>query len=543
MATTPDRLAGGPVGRSPLPKDWLWSLFVSSGLLLLAVYASHLIKKSSLRRLPLPPGPRGLPILGNLLQVANAKTKPWLMFLDWSKQYGDLVYVNVFGQPILVLNSLKAVNDLLEKRGSNYADRFVPPSMSLIRVDWSLAIMSYGPLWRAHRRMFHEYYNKTQIHKYSPVLEQQMSNFLRRLNSEPHSFLEHTQYLFGAIIIQISYGFNKPSQIESLSHAAETIVQTFAKCATPGYFLVDVFPILRLVPEWFPGAAWKRRLLGVGKVSQDLFRSTFDDALEQARVSDPGEAQDVAAKIIANLPPQDHPDYARQEQLGRATALVAYSAGADTTVSSAHALFIALANHPECQRAAQEELDATIGSDRLPVVADLPHLPYIQALVKELSRWFSVGPMGIAHTSSQDDTYEGYFIPKGTAVMGNSWAIMHDPEIFEDPLEFKPERYLMRDPFTHQTKINPGVLDPESAAFGYGRRICPGRHLSNEALTLMTASLLAVFNINAPKDPVSGLPIEVELKVGNGILSSPAPFEVEIVPRSARHAALVLRED
>ncbi|KAH6896256.1 cytochrome P450 [Coprinopsis sp. MPI-PUGE-AT-0042] len=402
--------------------------------------------------------------------------------------------------------------------------------------------MSYGPLWRAHRRMFHQYYNKTQIHKYSPVVEQQMSNFIRRLNSEPHNFLEHTQHLFGAIIIQISYGFNKPSQIESLSHAAETIVHTFADCATPGYFLVDVFPILRLVPEWFPGAAWKRRLLGVGKVSQDLFRSTFDDALEQARVSDPGEAQDVAAKIIAQPSPPRPPRLrstgtAWKGNSTRCILCAAATAGADTTVSSAHTLFVALANHPECQHAAQEELDATIGSDRLPAVADLPHLPYIQALVKELSRWFSVAPM--ARTTHMKDTS----FPRGRQLWANSWAIMHDPEIFEDPLEFKPERYLMRDPVTHQTKINPDVLDPESAAFGYGRRICPGRHLSNEALTLMTASLLSVFNVNAPKDPVSGLPIEVELKIGNGLLSSPAPFEVEIVPRSARHAALVLRED
>jgi cytochrome P450 len=98
-------------------------------------------------------------------------------------------------------------------------------------------------------------------------------------------------------------------------------------------------------------------------------------------------------------------------------------------------------------------------------------------------------------------------------------SILHDPEVFEDPLEFKPERYLMRDPVTQETKINPDVLDPESAAFGYGRRICPGRHLSNEALTFMAASLLAVFDVNVPKDPVTGQPIEVKLEVGDGVIS------------------------
>jgi cytochrome P450 len=97
-------------------------------------------------------------------------------------------------------------------------------------------------------------------------------------------------------------------------------------------------------------------------------------------------------------------------------------------------------------------------------------------------------------------------------------AIMHDPNLFDNPLEFKPERYLMRDPITQQNMINPDVIDPEAASFGYGRRICPGRHLSNEALTLMAASLLAVFNVNAPKDPASGQPIKVKLETGDGIV-------------------------
>ncbi|KAH6906697.1 cytochrome P450 [Coprinopsis sp. MPI-PUGE-AT-0042] len=540
MATEPDtdRLAG----RFPLPKNWSWPPVLLAVLLPLVLHASRLVWKSNLRGRARPPGPKGLPILGNLLQILNARTKPWLMYLDLSRQYGDLVYVNVLGQSILVLNSLESIHDLLEKRGSIHGDKAVPPSIELMRMDWSFGFMNYGPTWRAYRRTFHQYYNKTQIPKYGPVLEQQVAIFLRRLLSEPQHFLEHAKYLFGAIIIQISYGFDKAEDIKSLTDAAEVITEAFSDCANPGHFLVDVFPILRFVPHWFPGAAWKRRLIGVGNVSQDVFQRPFDDAWEQTKNGVQGEAQHVVAGIIENLPPKDHPDYAQLERQGRGAALIAYIAGADTTVSSAHALFIALANYPECQRKAQEELDGTIGTERLPKAADLPHLPYVRALVKELSRWFSVTPLAAPHVSSQDDIYKGYLIPKGTVIMGNTWAIMHDPDVFEDPLEFKPERYLMLDPVTKQSKINPDVLDPESAAFGFGRRICPGRHLSNESLTLMAASLLAVFNVNAPTDPVTGQPIKVQLETGSGVISSPAPFKVNIVPRSPRHAALVSHE-
>lgn len=173
--------------------------------------------------------------------------------------------------------------------------------------------------------------------------------------------------------------------------------------------------------------------------------------------------------------------------------------------------------------------------------------------MKELSRWHSVVPLGtpsaltclldddpmlirlvVPHFSREDDEYNGYFIPKGTAVMGNAWyglssmvtgfterliyrAIMHDPDIFDDPMEFKPERYLNIDPATKKFVINTSILDPEVAAFGFGRRICPGRHLSNEALSLMAASLLSAFTVNAPKDE-NGNSMRVQMTTGNGLI-------------------------
>ena len=88
---------------------------------------------------------------------------------------------------------------------------------------------------------------------------------------------------------------------------------------------------------------------------------------------------------------------------------------------------------------------------------------------------------------------------------------MHDTSRFEDPLEFKPERYLK------DGKLNPEILDPEAASFGYGRRICPGRHLSNEGLTFMTASLLSVFSVIPAKD-AGGDPIPAKLETGPGFI-------------------------
>jgi cytochrome P450 len=133
-------------------------------------------------------------------------------------------------------------------------------------------------------------------------------------------------------------------------------------------------------------------------------------------------------------------------------------------VASATALILALASHPNVQKIAQAEIDNVVGQGRLPVITDRPSLPYVHAIVKELGRWHTVAPLGITHTTDSDDEYDGYFIPRGTFVMANSWAIMHDPDMFEQPFDFVPERYLK------DGKITELVPDPEVAAFGFGRR-------------------------------------------------------------------------
>jgi hypothetical protein len=155
-----------------------------------------------------------------------------------------------------------------------------------------------------------------------------------------------------------------------------------------------------------------------------------------------------------------------------------------------------MALYPEVQKKAQAEIDAVVGPNRLPNFHDRPSLPYVNAVVKESSRWNLVAPLGrsllsslllpiltgsegIPHMSTIDDEYNGFYIPKGTIMIGNAWlvrsldsffcpeflrSILHDRKAFNHPQEFQPERYLK------DGNLNPDVRDPDSAAFGFGRR-------------------------------------------------------------------------
>jgi len=185
-----------------------------------------------------------------------------------------------------------------------------------------------------------------------------------------------------------------------------------------------------------------------------------------------------------------------------------------------------MALYPEVQKKAQAEIDAVIGPNRLPDFEDRHLLPYINAVVKELMRWNLVTPLAFPHMATNDDEYDGYYIPKGTIVFANGWSILHDPKFFHDPMEFQPERFLK------DGKLDPDAMDPACVAFGYGRRICPGRHLSDNSLYINVSCLLAVYDI---KPPVEGL----IPRFSGGAISSPLPFKCIITPRTPAAEALI----
>ena len=126
--------------------------------------------------------------------------------------------------------------------------------------------------------------------------------------------------------------------------------------------------------------------------------------------------------------------------------------------------FLAMIFNPKAMRKAQEELDRVVGKGELPGFAHRDDLPYIDALIKEVLRWYPTIPFGVPVRAMRDDVYRGCIIPEGTIVMGNVSAIFRDPEVYPDPNTFNPDRFLK------DGKINPLVLNPESRAFGAGRR-------------------------------------------------------------------------
>ncbi|KAH6888962.1 cytochrome P450 98A3 [Coprinopsis sp. MPI-PUGE-AT-0042] len=487
-------------------------------------------------RAPLPPGPKGLPLIGNLLQIPV--TRPWEVYQEWKKQYGDIIYLEALGQRVLVLNSLESIQDLLVSRAPNYSDRPDGALLDLAKVrSTSFAVgMNYGQPWREHRRDFHRFYNHTQMHRFHPIIEEEISVFLSRLLDNPSGFHEEIHMALGMIIMRGSYGGEDPEYNKRLATSAATIADGFVTYSAPGRLLVSIFPSLRHVPSWFPGAGWKRILQHLGDLTEQIFNEPFDAVEGRMKAGQESEYVNVARELLESLPERDLDEhaYAHRRLVARNVAAQAYIAGIDTTFSATSALCLALAINPDVQRKAQVELEAVVGSHRLPNARDLENLPYIQAIIKEGARWHTVVPLSLPRATAGEDVYKGFRIPAKTLILPNAWAIMHDPEVFEDPLEFRPERYLK------DGKMNPDVLDPADVAFGFGRRICPGRHMGNTIISVVFASLLACFDIKPAKDK-DGQPMPLRQRVSSSLNTAPLPHEWEIKPRSEKHIALLRR--
>jgi len=440
-----------------------------------------------------------------------------------AKQYGDLVYLNVMGSGILVLHSQKAVAELLVKRSTNTSDR---PRLTMANLSgWglTLALTQYNDRFKAIRRLAAQVLNLRGVAIYMPVLEEKTIELARRMLGDPAQFSEHPRWTAGAIIMAITYGYDVKEENDPWLRGAAQALNNFAQSSAPGW-LVDIFPPLQYLPSWFPlasfkrqAAAWRENTMGVTTepfyfVKQEMSRGVARDSFTRRLLE---------AETGGSVGPND-------EELIKWTSASIFTGAADTTVSATLSFFLAMTRKPEIQKRAQDEIDRVTKGARLPNYADRPNLPYLNALLLEVYRWNPVVPLAIPHVTSEEDVYNGFRIPKGTIIFGNSWHILRDASLYSDPLEFRPERFLGPTPED----------DPKSFAFGYGRRECPGRHFADASLFLTLVTTLAVFTITPVVDD-QGKELTPPVEYTDGLISHPMPFKCNILPRSPAHASLL----
>ncbi|KAF8589876.1 cytochrome P450 [Ramaria rubella] len=497
-----------------LLSDVLVAVFI---VLCTLVYVTR--PRRALRGLPNPPGPQGLPIVGNVRDMPTYHQ--WETFSRWGHEYGDLIYTKTFGTPVVVVNSIETARDLFEKRSSIYSSRPDIPMLTLMGADWTFGFMKYGARWRLHRKTFLRKFHRTAARAFQPIQTKWASVLLSRLKESPDDFVTHLRHFAGAVIMDVVYGIQVLPRGDPYIETAEKAMDSIADAATPGSFLIDLLPILRYIPEWVPGAGFQKKArlwrISITEMVEGPFR-VVEDAVSVGTVE---PSSSVIASLLATYSGHGSVHSDEENEAIRAAGASAYAAGSDTTNVALDWFIMAMVLYPEVQRKAQAELDSVIGMDRLPEFEDRQHLPYINALCKEIQRWNPVVPVGVAHATVEDDVYNGYLIPRGSVVIGNVWAMLHDETVFGPHVsDFEPERFL-----------RPDVRDPD-VAFGFGRRACPGRHMADNSIFIAVASILKEFNISHARD-IEGNEIPVKPVCTVNAIARPIEYRCSIIPRTA----------
>ncbi|KAL1642588.1 hypothetical protein SLS58_005357 [Diplodia intermedia] len=484
------------------------------------------------RRRHLPPGPKGLPFIGNMLDLAESDLVRHKV-RRWHQTYGAIFHTKIGGTDYIWLSSPKAVKDLMDKRSSIYSSRpALPLAQDVASAGRRQLFLPYGARWRQIRRHGHALLSAPAALRHQPMQDAESRQLLAELLQDPPGFYHINRRYAASVIMRSTYGRRvKRWDDDPLLREVFTVIDNLTEMTAPGAHVVDSFPALAAWPQWLLGG-WRRFGERVFAHDSAVYLRLWD-ALK--REVEQGEAPDCFCKeFYLNDPAESGID----DLAAAYTCGGLVEAGSETTASTLNNFVLCMTLFPEARRRAQEEIDRVVGPERLPAWEDEQALPYTRALIKEVLRWRPVNKFGMVHASSEDDWYEGFFIPKGSVVVLNWWAIHMDPSIHKDPENFDPARYLGK-PLGAAEYLN--VSDPyerDHFTYGAGRRVCQGVHLAERSLYINIVRTLWGFNITKKIDS-EGKEIEPDQGMVRGFLSVPNPFLTDIKVRSEKHAEVI----
>ncbi|KAJ3550664.1 hypothetical protein NM688_g5022 [Phlebia brevispora] len=474
---------------------------VGTCLFAAVLYLLFAVRRSALSRtsLPLPPGPDDA-------WYSPGERAP-IKLAELADIYGPVVCFRRGKQILCVINRVQAANEILQKHGAETVDRprFIAAG-EIMAGGMRTLLVGAGDRIRKLRRALLSQMQPSVAAQYQPIQMKNAKTYILDVLTDPDSHVAHARRYAASLVMSMTYGKTEPTYFTDPEVQEMALHGTrFGKVVRIGAHVVDNYPILRYVP--FVTATlrkWHREEL-------QLFNSLVDGVRNKM------ENHTAQPCFVTYLLERQQEFGLTDNELGYLAGSM-FGAGSDTSASAISFVAMAAAMFPEEADKVREQLDAVVGRDRLPTFEDMKLLPRVTAFFWETYRWRPVSWGGFAHRAMKDILWNGYVIPKGTAIIGNHWGIRQDPDAYPEPLKFKHERWLNE---------NGNLRDDMSYCnFGFGRRVCVGQHVANNSLYINTALLLWAFNITEnPKAPIDTMNFTDTANV------RPLPFKAIFEPR------------
>ncbi|KZT05284.1 cytochrome P450, partial [Laetiporus sulphureus 93-53] len=375
--------------------------------------------------------------------------------------------------------------------------------------------MFVGDEWQKHRKWFQTALStRVSLDSYRPM-QCKLSHPVMTIAA----YSETDRYA-ARVLMEISYGHTFTSTDDDFVRMADELEAEILEIGELGSTLVDFFPIFKYVPTWLPGpGSFKRRALELKRFTFETMSLPYENV--KAKMASGSAKPSYVSNLLQEI--SQTAGGIEDEVRIRAGAAVIYQ-GMTCTGAFLTSFVLAMVLYPEVYRRAQVEMDAVVGQTRLPTPDDQPMLPYLECILKEVFQWCCSAPLGVPHYVSQDDQYRDYYIPGGTMII---WAMTRDADTYPNPEVFNPDRFLKT------TDDTDDLLDPCTFAFGFRRRVCPGRLLAGSNAWLVAANLLATMDIGRDHDSSGQEIIPVpKFSSGTPLYKHPRPFPCKIRPRS-----------
>ncbi|XP_036610278.1 cytochrome P450 2J2-like [Trichosurus vulpecula] len=478
-------------------------LLLSAFLLILAQYLQRM------RHLNYPPGPPGLPVLGNFLQVDFKN--PQISMQKLAKKYGNIFCTHGGNLTFMMITGLPLIKEVLINQDQVFIDRPQFPIHLYVFKTLGL-VMSSGQEWRQQRRFALMTLRNFGLGK--KTLEDRIREEARYLTEaireekgqpfDPHFQINNA---VSNIICSITFGHRfdyHDSQFRQLLKSLDDVMVLEARWECQ---LFNMFPsIMKFLPG--PHQKYFREWRKLGSFVKGVIKQHKEDL-------NPEETRDFIDAYLKELSKDNIHSSFTEENLVVCT-LDLFLAGTETTSTTLRWALLYMAVYPEFQGKIQAEIDRVIGQSRQPTMADKENMPYTNAAIHEVQRMGNILPFNVPRISAFDTTVAGYHVPKGTILMTNLTALHRDPDEWATPETFNPEHFLENGQFKKREAFLP---------FSTGKRVCLGEQLARAELFLFFTSLLQKFTFQAPPNT------QLSLDIRYGLTLSPVSYQICALPR------------
>ncbi|CAM5131102.1 unnamed protein product [Natator depressus] len=459
-----------------------------------------------------PPGPRPLPILGNVHQL-NLK-RPYRTLLELSEKYGPVFSIQMGPKKMVVLSGYKMVKEALVNQADAFVERPRIPIFEKISRGNGV-IFAHGENWKVMRR-----FTLTTLRDFgmgrrtieNKILEEcdyLIKDFESRKGS-PFDTMKMMNVAVSNVIVSIMLGHRFDYEDPKFIRLIHLINESVRLCGSPMVTVFNIFPALGFLP------GNHKTVFNNMEELYSFIQQTFIEYLKQL---DPNDQRSfIDAFLVRQQEEIYNPNSHFKNENLQSLVSNLFTAGMETTSTTLRWGLLLMMKYPAIQKKVHEEIERVIGSAQLHY-EHRTQMPYTDAVIHEIQRFANILPMSLPHETTEDVRLNGYVIPKGTYIIPLLASVLCDKTQWEKPGEFYPQHFLSTD--------GKFVKNEAFMPFSAGRRICAGETLAKMELFLFFTSLLQRFTFHPPPGVTSS---DLDLTPAVGFTTPPMPHKICAVP-------------